>query len=335
MSAASRKRKLSDTMIDVYDPPKFKINSLDDLIELGNSANKPELKKNKDLKNIQSIIPELKALNEMIGMNDLKKQLIYQILMICQGLEGDEMMHTALMGPPGVGKTTIAQLIGKIYCKMGFLSHGHFKVVGREDLIGKYLGETAQKTKKVLTSAVGGVLFIDEAYSLGNPEGRDSYAKECIDTLNKFLSENTEDFICIIAGYKENLNDSFFGMNPGLNRRFPWKYNIEHYKPSELVDIFEKQLMDSQWRLRKEEFKDRLFDIIETSKDRFKYNGGDTENFLASCKMAHSSRMFGKIRTWKRYLTLHDIDVGMEIFIKNKKSAETSTNKESLGHLYM
>ena len=84
-------------------------------------------------------------------------------------------------------------------------------------------------------------MLIDEAYSLGNAEGRDSFSKECIDCINQYLSENAEDFVCIIAGYKEELDNCFFKQNRGLERRFPWRYNIEQYKPEELYKILDLQ----------------------------------------------------------------------------------------------
>ena len=112
------------------------------------------------------------------------------------------MLHCVIEGPPGVGKTEVAKILGQIYRKMGILTSDKFKSVKRSHLIGGYLGQTAIKTQKVLDECNGGVLFIDEAYSLGNSEGKDSYSKECIDTLTAHLSENKQNFICIIAGYK-------------------------------------------------------------------------------------------------------------------------------------
>jgi SpoVK/Ycf46/Vps4 family AAA+-type ATPase len=229
------------------------------------------------------------------------------------------MMHTALMGPPGVGKTTVAQLIGKIYTKLGFLTKGTFKCVGRDQLIGQYLGETAIKTESVLKSSIGGVLFIDEAYSLGNGGEGDSYSKECIDTINKFLSEHTKNFVCIIAGYPEQLDSCFFAKNPGLDRRFPWKYTLEPYKPNELNLIYELQLKKTKWKLRKLKYRVTVNEIIKENKDLFKNNGGDTEIFVSMCKMSHAKRVFGQKRTWKKYLIRDDILKGFEMYKRNKK----------------
>jgi hypothetical protein len=104
-----------------------------------------------------------------------------------------------------------------------------FKVAKRSDLIAKYLGQTAAKTQEVIDDAVGGVLFIDEAYSLGNADGGDSYAKECIDTINQNLTEKKNQLLVIIAGYENALEECFFAYNEGLNRRFPFRYTIDAY----------------------------------------------------------------------------------------------------------
>jgi SpoVK/Ycf46/Vps4 family AAA+-type ATPase len=109
-----------------------------------------------------------------------------------------------------------------------------FRIVKRDQLIGRYLGETSIKTQKVLDEIDGGVLFIDEAYSLGNEEGRDSFSKECIDCINQNLSEKKDSLLCIIAGYKDALDKCFFAYNEGLKRRFPFVYTIEPYTHKEL-----------------------------------------------------------------------------------------------------
>ena len=175
-------------------------------------------------------------------MKLVKKNIIDHILFYLQKLDTglNNMLHTVIQGPPGTGKTELAKKISKIYLAMGILKNDTFKIVKRGDLIGKYLGHTSIKTQKVIDSCSGGVMFIDEAYSLGNVEGRDIYSKECIDTINQNLTENKSKFICIIAGYKSDLEDCFFSVNKGLGRRFAIRYTIDGYGGDDLFQIFKK-----------------------------------------------------------------------------------------------
>jgi SpoVK/Ycf46/Vps4 family AAA+-type ATPase len=134
------------------------------------------------MKALHNIKEPLTELNNMIGMKDLKNNIVDQILYFVQELHKDtlskgDFMHTVIYGPPGTGKTEIAQMMGKIYSKLGILNKGTFKKVTRSDLIAGYLGQTALKTRDVIKEAMGGVLFIDEAYALGNSEKKDTFAK--------------------------------------------------------------------------------------------------------------------------------------------------------------
>jgi SpoVK/Ycf46/Vps4 family AAA+-type ATPase len=193
-------------------------------------------------------IKPLEKLNDLIGMDEVKQNIVDQVLFFAQDLNKNEMMHTCLSGPPGVGKTTLGKILAELYCSMGLLETDNFRVVSRPELIGGYLGQTALKTQKVLRSSIGGVLFIDEAYSLGaGSKDDDIYSKECIDTINKFLSEHTSNFIMIIAGYREELDQYFFAMNKGLRRRFPWNYDIKDYTITNLKDIFIYQVFENDW----------------------------------------------------------------------------------------
>ena len=121
-----------------------------------------------------------------------------------------DFMHTVIYGPPGSGKTEVAKIIGRIFSNLGILNKKIFKKVSRNDLVAGYLGQTAIKTKDMIKASLGGVLFIDEAYSLGNSEKKDSFAKECVDTLCEALSEHKHNWMVIIAGYEKELNDCFF-----------------------------------------------------------------------------------------------------------------------------
>ncbi len=304
------------------EPIIVEINTLDDLINLANKIGQEytlDKTYSLDLESLLAMKPTLEKLNNMIGLLDIKKRIVHQILFYLQGLDDTnrDMLHTVIEGDPGVGKTEIAKILGEIYGSLGILSKGSFKSVKRADLIGSYLGQTASKTLKVLEEAKGGVLFIDEAYSLGNEEGKDIYSKECIDTITAFLSENREDFVCIIAGYKEALSQCFFKYNAGLERRFPWTYTIKSYTEEELKLIFEKMVNESGWKseVRLKFFKEHI--------KKFKHFGGDMENLFHKSKLAHSFRSLALKPEDKKIITMKDINYGMKLFSQNEEDKKT------------
>jgi chromosomal replication initiation ATPase DnaA len=228
--------------------------------------------------------------------------------------EAGDYMHTVLYGPPGTGKTEVAKILGNIFCNLGILKSNTFKKVTRSDLVAGYLGQTAIKTREVIEAAIGGVLFIDEAYALGNTEKRDSFSKECIDTLCEALSDHKHELMVIIAGYEKELNDCFFSYNEGLSSRFTWRYKIENYDAVELRKIFEKIMKDNHWTFDSNErdaVKDEWF---KSRVQYFKYFGRDIEVFFTKTKIAHSRRVFYLPETHRRKLTMKDLDAGFELF---------------------
>jgi SpoVK/Ycf46/Vps4 family AAA+-type ATPase len=225
----------------------YDIKDILDLIKLSENyesgRKRKKMRFNVDVSRLKRCVGPLKKLNELVGMEEIKKNIVDQILFYTQGLNTDEMMHMCITGPPGVGKTTVGKILAELYCSLGFLKSDNFRIADRSDLIGGYLGQTAIKTKKVLKDSLDGVLFLDEVYAFGTgKDDGDSYSKECIDTINQFLSENTENFIMIIAGYHNEVERCFFDTNAGLRRRFPWRYEIKDYTPENLKEIFKYQV---------------------------------------------------------------------------------------------
>ena len=314
------------------------INGLHDLLQLiEENPISPYIEYNINMKSIHNVKEPLYELNNMVGMNGLKDSIVDQLIYFVQDLHinkdavNPDFMHTCIYGPPGTGKTEIAKIMGKIFSSLGILNKKYFKKVTRADLIAGYLGQTAIKTRDVIKDALGGVLFIDEAYALGNPEKRDSFAKECIDTLCEALSDNKDKLMVIIAGYEKDLKNCFFAYNQGLNSRFPWRFKTDDYKASELNKIFEKKINDAGWSLIKP-IPDTWF---ESKMDTFTFYGRDMETLLAKTKIAHGRRVFCKPKEEKTKLTMKDIEKGYAMFIDNNEVKERGNNRAAIEHMYL
>jgi len=330
-----------------------------DLINLSESyIIKPNVKYSIDLQKLNKIVPHLKELNEMIGMEDIKKSLTYQLMYFLQGFEFKHMLHTIIEGPPGVGKTCLGKILGKIYLDLECISKdikpitndeeedgpmnikrlissiiNHdadakvqkkriFKIAKRSDLVGQYVGHTAIKTQKIINESFGGVLFIDEAYSLG---GDDAFSKECINTINQNLSENGDKFICIIAGYSDALENSFFSLNSGLHRRFPFRFKIEKYSGDELTQILCNKIVTEKYTIE-DSFNNKLSKFIEENKDNFPNFGGDIETYFFHIKMMHSTRVFGKSINLRNIFTKDDFINALAEIKSHQKKEEKKLN---------
>jgi len=180
------------------------------------------------------------------------------------------------------------------------------------------LGQTALKTRDVIKESLGGVLFIDEAYSLGNEEKKDSFSKECIDTLCEALSDHKDNLMVIIAGYETDLNNCFFNYNQGLNSRFTWRFKTDEYTGDDLYKIFIKKVNDGGWSL--DENSNINTKWFEKNKSHFKFYGRDIETLFAKTKIVHSRRVFCLEQSIKKKITLKDLDKGLEIFLRNENS---------------
>jgi SpoVK/Ycf46/Vps4 family AAA+-type ATPase len=314
------------------------INNIDDIIKLTEKYKlDPDIIYNINMGALHAIKEPLKELNNMIGMVDLKNNIVDQILYFVQDLHKNQnnfgdFMHTVIYGPPGTGKTDIAKIMGKIYSNIGILKKGTFKKVTRSDLIAGYLGQTTLKTREVIKESLGGVLFIDEAYALGNLEKRDSFAKECIDTLCEALSDNKENLMVIIAGYETELKECFFNYNQGLDSRFTWRFKTDHYSAEDLYKIFVKKVKDIGWEFHEESNITSAF--FQKNYEYFPFFGRDIENLLAKTKIAHSKRVFCKPENEKRKITLPDLEKGFQIYMKNDDIKNRKENEYKKKQLY-
>ncbi|MFD2115844.1 AAA family ATPase [Paenibacillus yanchengensis] len=227
-----------------------------------------------------------KELEQMIGMDNVKSLVyeIYALLYISKvraeaGLtSGSQVYHMIFKGNPGTGKTTIARIIAKLFQKMGVLSKGHLIEVERADLVGEYIGHTAQKTRDLVKKAMGGVLFVDEAYSLARG-GEKDFGKEAIDTLVKAMEDHRSQFILILAGYPAEIED-FLQTNPGLPSRFPIQIQFPDYSIDQLMQIGELMLQEREYvllpatlfKLREQLLQAKMSDIFSFSNARYVRN---------------------------------------------------------------
>jgi AAA+ superfamily predicted ATPase len=350
----TKKRKHTDLLCDEYKkvkryktsgPEEIKkmaielfsnLNNINDIINLKNHPKKFDFITNDKFNKLYNIIPALEELNTIIGMDNVKEKIFRSICYFLHDINekssqgnNNEMNHIMIMGPPGVGKTTVAKIMGNIYLKLGFLENDTFITATRSDLIAKYLGQTADKTQKVIDSALGGVLFIDEVYSLGNKEGRDSFAKECIDTINLNMSRTDRPWLLIVGGYKEDIEESFLAYNKGLERRFTVKLEIKGYDEIELLSILKSFITQEKWELE-----DNAINIkdIKDNKDNFKYYGGDMRKVFQLAKENYSVRCMKTSLTLDglhKKLSRDDFQKSIEQFKSNSKK------KDDTSHLMM
>jgi len=316
------------------------IKNIEDLIRIGKSYNSKKRKRhNLNLKNLNNLVEPLTELLNMIGMVDIKKIIFDQIIYYLQNLDDKniDMLHTVIVGPPGVGKTQLTHIIAKIYNRLGFLKTDNVICAKRDDLIAEYVGQTAPKTRKVLEKALGGVLLLDEVYSL-SPTSEKDFAKEAIDMINMYLSEHCHDLVCVIAGYKKPTYENFLTQNEGLARRFTHHYEIKGYNSEELTLIFKKYVEENNWSILCAN--ELIIPIIEKNMKQFPNFGGDMTTLFSCCKKTHSKRLLlipteNELRDTKKKLSITDIETGISLFMDIKEKSKTEEdNKDIYVNMY-
>ncbi|AUJ26598.1 AAA family ATPase [Virgibacillus dokdonensis] len=260
------------------------------------------------------------AFASFVGMKQLKERIkeIYATVVINEkrkqfGLVNHEqVLHMLFKGNPGTGKTTVARKLAKLYYDMNLLSKGHFIEAERADLVGEYIGQTAQKTRSIIQKAQGGVLFIDEAYSLARG-GEKDFGKEAIDTLVKHMEDYQHDFVLILAGYPYEM-ERFLTLNPGLESRFPFILDFRDYEAGELLSIAKRMAADREYQLTKDaeiELKAHLIKKTRTNNRNFS-NARYVRNVVESAIRMHAVRLLENEHFTTDdliYLTIQDLQL--------------------------
>ena len=236
-----------------------------------------------DLIGLETVKEEVKSLCNFMRVRQLRKERQLKV--------PDMSQHLVFSGNPGTGKTTVARIIGRIYHALGFLSKGHFVEVDRSGLVAGYVGQTAIKTQEVIDSAMGGVMFIDEAYSLA-PKYKEDFGAEAIETILKSMEDHREDFVVIVAGYDE-LMESFINSNPGLKSRFNKFIHFPDYKGNELLDIFLRFLERNNYTIEMQALPmlSKYFEQLYVSRDENFGNARDVRNIFEKVVANQANRI--------------------------------------------
>nr|YP_009122233.1 cfxQ-like protein [Vertebrata lanosa]AJH65991.1 cfxQ-like protein [Vertebrata lanosa] len=275
------------------------------------------LKEEYDNTKIQEIIDELEQ--ELIGLKPVKTRIreIAALLLIdrlrnrLHLVSGSPGLHMSFTGSPGTGKTTVAMKMADILHRLKYIRKGHLLTVTRDDLVGQYIGHTAPKTKEVLKQAMGGVLFIDEAYYLYKPDNERDYGAEAIEILLQVMENQRDDIVVIFAGYKDKM-DKFYESNPGLSSRVTNHVDFPNYTAKELLQIAKLMLEEQQYKFADDA--DQV--LLEYADRRMKQphfaNARSMRNAIDRSRMRQANRIFSsgdKILTKADLTTIQSEDI--------------------------
>jgi probable Rubsico expression protein CbbX len=270
---------------------------------------------------IQEILDQLDT--DLVGLVPVKSRikeisallLVHRLRKVLGLTSSNPGLHMSFTGSPGTGKTTVALKMADILFRLGYVRKGHLVTVTRDDLVGQYIGHTAPKTKEVLKRAMGGVLFIDEAYYLYKPDNERDYGSEAIEILLQVMENQRDDLIIIFAGYKERM-DGFYESNPGLSSRVANHVDFPDYSSEELLCIAKMMLSEQQYRLTFESETVLLDYIVLRKKEPHFANARSVRNAIDRARMRQANRMFS---AGERILTKADlVTLEAEDFLKSR-----------------
>lgn len=291
-------------------------------------------------KSLEQLLKELDAFTGLKSIKQAMRDFVDYLTFINErkklGLKTQEgiSLHTVFLGNPGTGKTTIARLLGNIFKAMGLLEKGHIVEVDRAALVGQYIGETAQKTEKLITDALGGVLFIDEAYTLVKKGGGQDFGQEAIDTLLKRMEDKAGEFAVIVAGYTDEMN-GFLESNPGMKSRFAHNFEFEDYTPQEMIEIFKQMSKKEEYIISAEACQDleKEFTKLYRKRDKTFGNARLVRTIYNNAKMQvgkRSSKLPAAERTKKSLSTIMQEDIQAILKTSVGKDFHAGIDEENL-----
>ena len=283
--------------------------------------------------NIDEVIDKLDR--ELVGLKPIKTRIreIAALLLVDRlrkkfGISSETpTLHMHFTGNPGTGKTTVALRMAEILHRLGYVREGHLVSVTRDDLVGQYVGHTAPKTREVIKRAMGGVLFIDEAYYLYKPENERDYGQESIEILLQCMENNRDDLVVILAGYKNKM-DRFFDSNPGMRSRIAHHLDFPDYSPPELKSIAEIMLAEQNYRLS-EQAAAALEEYIPLRMKLPHFsNARSIRNALDRARLRQANRLFAarsEKLTRLDLITIEEPDIlGSRVFVEGKLDGDAA-----------
>lgn len=296
-----------------------------------------DLQKEFKASNVQEVLDKLDR--ELVGLTPVKTRIreIAALLLVDRARKSFQLtsenptLHMSFTGNPGTGKTTVALRIAEILHRLDYVREGHLVSVTRDDLVGQYIGHTAPKTKEVIKKAMGGVLFIDEAYYLYRPENERDYGQEAIEILLQIMENQREDLVVILAGYKERM-DTFFQSNPGFRSRIAHHIDFPDYTAEELLAIAKLMLTEQNYHLSQEGEK-ALREYIELRMKLPQFaNARSIRNALDRARLRQANRLFKNSSTQKFHK--HDLmTIEAEDFYASRVFAEGKPDSDRVSSI--
>jgi probable Rubsico expression protein CbbX len=290
---------VNDTAASATDPAPPDAEGVDRLCTARGPADRVDLGALLADSHVTEVLDELDS--ELIGLRPVKSRIrdIAALLLVERARKqlglvgGSPSLHMSFTGNPGTGKTTVALRMAQILHRLGYVRKGHLIAVTRDDLVGQYIGHTAPKTKEILKKAMGGVLFIDEAYYLYRPENERDYGQEAIEILLQVMENQRDDLVVILAGYRDRM-DTFFRSNPGLSSRIAHHLDFPDYQPEELEEIAKRMLESMQYRLSSSGAAALHEYIPLRMKQAHFANARSIRNALDRARLRQANRLFGQ-----------------------------------------